>query len=58
MKDRSLIIKLCFIFIAIIIVSVLIKPRMDNFCSTVKCTKNEDCVEGMTCEDGCCKAST
>ena len=57
MDNNSFIIKLFFIFIAIIIVSVLVKPKMDNFCSTVKCTKNEDCVEGMTCVDGCCKAS-
>lgn len=46
------IIKISLFIIGILIIQLLVKPKMDNFC--VSCKTDADCADGMKCKDGCC----
>jgi hypothetical protein len=46
------IIKVLFIFLGVLIIGVILKPKYDNFC--VSCKSDAECANGMKCVNNCC----
>jgi hypothetical protein len=47
--------KKLIILILILILLCSITYKCENFCSTTKCTSNNNCSEGLNCKNNCCQ---
>ncbi len=48
-------IKKLLVLILMIILLILFYKCVEEFCDTKKCKDNNECSEGLTCKDNCCK---